>query len=212
MINIPLIRQSHEYSETDETNETYYKKIQKYKKYAIVVTTLGIIVWGISLIVRMNNHDQHLRYYLLNDAVNDFNIVNAVNDLNDIKIFNKYPNKHETNRIECTGDYCYSVPKRIMCKQQNDVPEESDESIWKCEGKVKDGYDIDTVHVVCKDIIEHDVYNGCILYIQMIGPWSGWSYSEIYAYIIIIILLSCICNIGIIIPIGSGGSHMSSAF
>jgi uncharacterized membrane protein len=176
----------------------------KHKKclYLYISLAIIIVIWSVSLLVRHINFNYHVN----NKEIKNLSITQ------NLKIFEKFG---KGNKIECHGDYCSYVPKIILCSQLNDVPEESIHALWKCEGKTDKDYEIDTIDVKCiGGETEHNPREGCILYITMKGPWSGYTNIEVVIYYIFMAIFVLIATPVLVVSGsgGGGGGGISSAF
>jgi hypothetical protein len=132
------------------------------------------------------------------------------------KIFDKYPSARVTNRMFCTGYYCYEAPNRVYCKQLNDdVPESNPAALWECTGTTDEGYDLDTTDIRCDAGHAGDPRNGCFLYLTMRGPWHDWSTGGIVGYCVLVFLF-VLCGGPVLLIVGASGAggrtHTSRAF
>jgi hypothetical protein len=151
------------------------------------------------------------------NAVLTFGVFGSAADGKTIKLFAKRPPANMDNRMDCRGDWgaCEYAPDHVKCEQLNVCPSWMDVAVWQCDGVVsRDGYDMDAVRVVCVEdaSLEHDPRNGCVLHLDMRGPWTGWYLWEIVVWYTLAIFAAIVLAPIVVIFPAHGGSHASTAF
>jgi hypothetical protein len=131
------------------------------------------------------------------------------------------------NRVSCESDrYCSYQPDRILCTERAGFPANDSRAVWSCDGRVsRDDVEMASHVMECEGgaALNNPRY-GCVLHLNMSGPWTGWSWTTemIYNLVIFIFCVILFClwvagggKTGVLIGGGGGGgggSHMSSSF
>jgi hypothetical protein len=168
-----------------DTNVCENNNNKKYKKrWVFMVIILIILIWGFirSLKMKSSNTTHYLRASQYNETKEN------------IKIFTDHPNFENTNKMYCSGFYCFESPRKIVCSQMNSdsVPESDNNAVWECNASLRNGFNLGDIKVRCEEN-KKDPRNGCTLNYRINGPVSGDNIDpKIFGICICIVVLICI--------------------